>query len=65
MDNNDKEDTTTVADDVVVKGDCIWNIVNKQLGDWARYREIYNLNKDIIKDPSMSKIGQKLILPYK
>jgi len=50
---------------IVVKGDCLWNIAENFLGNGARYIEIYELNKDIIKDPSMIIIGQKLVLPTK
>lgn len=32
----------------VVKGDCLWNISKKYLGNGARYMEIYNLNKALI-----------------
>ncbi|MDR0222615.1 MAG: LysM peptidoglycan-binding domain-containing protein [Oscillospiraceae bacterium] len=32
----------------VVKGDCLWMIAQRFLGDGARYKEIYNLNKSII-----------------
>ncbi|WFA10098.1 tyrosine-protein phosphatase [Tissierella sp. Yu-01] len=54
---------TTVTTYVVVKGDCLWNIAKKQLGSGSRYIEIYNLNKDKIKNPSMIHIGQELVLP--
>lgn len=63
-DNMDKKDTTIVTY-IVVKGDCLWNIALKQLGSGTRYIEIYNLNKDIIRNPSMIRIGQELILPVK
>lgn len=47
----------------VVKGDCLWNIAKKYLGDGARYTEIYNLNKDKIKSPNLIYPGQVLTLP--
>lgn len=47
----------------VVKGDCLWNIAKKLLGDGSRYREIFNLNKDKIKDPNLIFPGQVLTLP--
>lgn len=47
----------------VVKGDCLWNIAAKHLGSGGRYTEIANLNKDIIKNPSLIYPGQVLKLP--
>lgn len=47
----------------VVAGDCLWNIAKKYLGNGARYTEIYNLNKDKIKNPNLIYPGQVLTLP--
>lgn len=47
----------------VLSGDCLWNIAKKYLGDGARYPEIYNLNKDKIKNPNLIYPGQVLTLP--
>lgn len=47
----------------VVKGDCLWNIAKKYLGKGARWPEIYNLNKDKIKNPNLIYPGQVFILP--
>lgn len=49
----------------VVKGDCLWIIAEKYLGDGRRYIEIYELNKDIIKDPNLIYISQVLKIPAK
>lgn len=49
----------------VKKGDCLWNIAKKYLGSGSRYMEIFNLNKDKLKDPNKIKIGQVLKLPAK
>jgi hypothetical protein len=32
----------------VVKGDCLWNISKKYLGDGSKYKKIYELNKKLI-----------------
>lgn len=64
INNNDKE-TTTVTTYTVVKGDCLWMIAKKQLGDGTRYIEIYKLNENTIQNPDMIMIGQKLVLPEK
>jgi len=47
----------------VVKGDSLWAIAKKQLGNGARYMEIYNLNRDKIKNPNLIYAGQVLTLP--
>lgn len=47
----------------VVKGDCLWNIAKKLLGDGSRYTEIYSLNKDKVKNPHLIFPGQVLTLP--
>ena len=47
----------------VKAGDCLWNIAKKQLGTGSRYTEIYNLNKDKIKNPNLIYAGQVLTLP--
>ncbi len=47
----------------VAKGDTLWNIAKKNLGNGARYTEIYNLNKDKIKNPNLIYPGQVLTLP--
>ena len=47
----------------VVKGDCLWNIAKKYLGAGNRYVEIYELNRDIIKNPHKIYPGQILRLP--
>ena len=47
----------------VKSGDCLWNIAKKYLGDGSRYNEIYNLNKDKIKNPNLIYPNQVLTLP--
>lgn len=47
----------------VKSGDCLWNIAKKYLGDGSRYMEIYNLNRDKIKNPNLIYVGQVLSLP--
>lgn len=46
----------------VKSGDNLWNIAAKYLGKGSRYLEIYNLNKDKIKNPSLIYPGQVLRL---
>jgi len=47
----------------VKSGDSLWKIAQLTLGKGSRYMEIYNLNKDKIKNPSVIYPGQVLMLP--
>ena len=47
----------------VQKGDCLWTIAEKQLGDGYRWKEIYELNRDSIRDPGLIYPGQEFVLP--
>lgn len=47
----------------VVKGDCLWNIAKKQLGNGSRWQEIYNLNRDKVSNPNRIYPGQVLTMP--
>ena len=47
----------------VKRGDCLWNIAKQYLGNGSRYKEIYNLNRDKIKNPNLIYPGQVLTLP--
>lgn len=57
-DNRVQEKTYTVK-----SGDCLWNIAKSILGSGSRYTEIYNLNKDKIKNPNLIYPGQVLRIP--
>ncbi|MCT4663560.1 MAG: SAM-dependent chlorinase/fluorinase [Tissierellales bacterium] len=48
---------------VVVKGDCLWNVAMRELGDGNRFGEIYELNKETIKNPRVVLVGQELKIP--
>lgn len=47
----------------VVRGDTLWGIARKYLGKGSRWREIYNLNRDKIKNPNLIYPGQVFKLP--
>jgi LysM repeat protein len=47
----------------VAKGDCLWAIAKKQLGNGSRWQEIYNLNKDKISNPNVIYPGQVFTMP--
>ena len=54
---------TTTGIYIVVKGDSLWSIAEKKFGNGVRYWEIYQINKNIIKDPNKIQVGQRLVLP--
>ncbi|MCV6584633.1 MAG: peptidoglycan-binding protein LysM [Marinibacterium sp.] len=47
----------------VEKGDSLWKIAEKALGDGSRYNEIFEANKPMLKDPDQIFPGQKLRIP--
>ncbi len=49
----------------VQAGDSLSKLAKAHLGDAKRYMEIFNLNKDVLKNPDMIKVGQKIQLPPK
>lgn len=47
----------------VMKGDTLWSIAAKYLGDPNRWPEIHEANKDLVKDPDHIEPGWKLNIP--
>lgn len=54
------EDTASVY--TVVHGDNLSRIAKKELGSYNRWQEIYNANRDKIKNPSLIFAGQQLTI---
>jgi nucleoid-associated protein YgaU len=48
---------------VVKSGDSLSKIAKELLGDASRWREIFEANKDQIKDPNLIRVGQELRIP--
>ncbi len=57
--------TVETREYVVKSGDTLGAISLQQLGTSKRWREIYQLNQDRIKDPNRLKAGQTILLPVK
>ena len=47
----------------VQKGDSLWKIAEKHLGNGARYPEIFEANKPMLSDPDKIYPGQMLRIP--
>lgn len=48
---------------VVKKGDTLSKIAREYYGDANLYPQIFEANRDILKDPNKIQIGQKLRIP--
>lgn len=48
---------------VIEKGDTLWGISAKLLGNGAKYTEIFEANKEVIEDPDLIFPGQKIRIP--
>ena len=48
---------------VIKKGDTLSKIAQKELGKAHRWKYLYELNKDVIKNPNKLKPGKKIIIP--
>jgi nucleoid-associated protein YgaU len=48
---------------VIQKGDSLSKIAKEQLGAAHRWKYLYELNKDRIKDPNKLRPGKKIIIP--
>ncbi|HDK7179225.1 TPA: LysM peptidoglycan-binding domain-containing protein [Clostridium botulinum] len=55
--------TNKVKTHTVSGNDTLWHIAKRYLGDGNKWPQIYNLNKDKIKNPNLIYTGQVLRLP--
>ena len=47
----------------IQKGDTLWAIASKHLGNGSKYPEIFEANREVIKDPDLIYPGQKIRIP--
>ena len=47
----------------IEKGDTLWAIAQKHLGDGNKYTAIFEANREVIKDPDLIYPGQKIRIP--
>lgn len=48
---------------IVQKGDCLWGIARKILGDGRLYKNLFTRNGDIVKKAELIHTGQEIIIP--
>lgn len=48
---------------VIQKGDTLWAIASKFLGNGSKYPEIFEANREVIEDPDKIFVGQKIRIP--
>ncbi len=56
-------DTSVYAIHEVVSGDTLGAIAKTYLGSVSKYMDVFNANKDILDNPDMIKVGQKVKIP--
>lgn len=61
--NRDESTAPKVATYTVKKGDTLWGISKKYLGNGAKYTQIYDANRSIISNPNVIRVGQVLTIP--
>jgi len=59
----ESEIKVTTKEYIIQKNDSLWKIAKKELGNGNRWKNIYELNKDKIKNPNKLKAGQKITIP--
>lgn len=47
----------------IEKGDTLWGIAAKFLGNGSKYPEIFEANREVIEDPDKIFVGQKIRIP--
>ena len=48
---------------VIQRDDSLWKIAEREMGSGHRWKYLYELNKDRIKDPKKLKAGTRIIIP--
>ena len=48
---------------IIKKNDSLWKIAEKEMGSGHRWKYLYEMNKDRIKNPKKLKAGTTIIIP--
>jgi nucleoid-associated protein YgaU len=60
-----KVEKKLVTTHTVVKGETLWSIAKEVYGNPAKWKLIYEANKNVLKSPDSLKLGQVLVIPRK
>lgn len=61
--NLESEIKVSTKEYITKKGDTLWRVAEREYGNGYRWKNIYELNKDKIKDPNRLKANQRIIIP--
>lgn len=61
--NVESEVKVSTKEYTIQKNDSLWKIAQKELGSGHRWKYLYEINKDKIKNPNRLKVGTKIIIP--
>ena len=53
----------SAATHIVEKGDTLWGIAKEYLGSGFKWKEVYEANKDLIKNPNLIYVCQEFVIP--
>jgi len=59
----ESEVKVTTKEYIIKKNDSLWKIAEREMGGGHRWKYLYELNKDRIKDPNKLKVGTKILIP--
>jgi nucleoid-associated protein YgaU len=62
-DKTPAQDNPYTQTHVVAAGDTLGKIAQKYYGDASLYKQIFDANRDVLKDPNKIFPGQKLRIP--
>ncbi len=61
--NVESEVKVTTKDYTIKKNDSLWTIAASQMGGGHRWKYLYEMNKNKIKNPNKLKVGTKIVIP--
>ncbi len=65
LESGEQADEEAAVFYTIQKGDTLWAIASEHLGKGARYPEILEANREVIKDPDLIYPGQQIRIPKK
>ena len=63
QENIESEPKVSTREYIIKQNDSLWKIAQNEMGSGHRWKYLYELNKDRIKNPKKLKAGTKIIIP--